>query len=747
MGFLRVIQRIGGRVSGITSTFTYDGPVQRFDLQPPRGGWRGWVEIQVVDSARKHGEGQRRYFLVQRSGGHLESKVQIIPGKSGTIREVLRMTGRINGVGLIVRSEGDLSHGSSLRVRARRLYRLEALWRVAFRHRERFSKSGLSGFFSLISRLLKMKEGFVERLMYYEWIDRYDTLYAGEDAQISQFVSELKIKPKFSIVVPVYNTPRHILAEMVSSVKNQIYQDWELCLADDASPQPHVRECLENLSVEDGRIKVALREENGGISAATNSALELAGGDYIVFLDHDDVLSAHALATMAGYINRHPDSDIFYSDEDKLDQNGRRYGHFFKPDWNPERLYGQNYLNHLTVIRASMVRSLGGLRYGAEGSQDYDLVLRAVSATKEPVIHVPHILYHWRIYGNAGTFSSTQLERATASARKVLAEHFEAAGQAVTVATAANNYHRVIRNDPARWPKVSVIIPTRDRANLLKICIDGFRRTDYPDVEIILVDNGSIETETLTFLEEARRSGIVVVDCPGPFNYSRINNRAAARAAGDILLLLNNDTEIIDPAWLKEMVRCLLQPDVAVVGAKLLYPDRTIQHAGVVLGIGGVAGHIYVSEREKAAGYAGALGIARDVSCVTAACMAIRKSVFDELGGFNEADLQVAFNDVDLCIRIRQAGYRIIFSPFAVLTHHESKSRGLALSGEDLKRFQGEIEYMQKQWGGILERDPFHHPSLSLEQPKIELAFPPRVAFPWRRTEFGLSSSGVNLHS
>lgn len=735
MSLSRVIRRIGARISGTRNTFPCDGPVQRFDLQPPRGGWRGWVEIQVVDSARRHGDGQRRYFLVQRSGGHLESKVQIIPGKSGTIREVLRMTGRINGVDLIVRSEGDLSHGSSLRVRARRLYRLEALWRVAFRHRERFSKSGLSGFFSLISRLLKMKEGFVERLMYYEWIDRYDTLYAGEDARISQFVSELKIKPKFSIVVPVYNTPRHILAEMVSSVKNQIYQDWELCLADDASPQPHVRECLENLSVEDGRIKVALREENGGISAATNSALELAGGDYIVFLDHDDVLPAHALATMAGYINRHPDSDIFYSDEDKLDHLGRRYDHFFKPDWNPEQLYGQNYLNHLTVIRASMVRSLGGFRSGVEGSQDYDLVLRAVSATKEPVIHVPHVLYHWRIYGAAGTFSSTQRERATASARKAIAEHFHAAGLTVDVTAAIDGFHRVVRGDPDRWPKVSVVIPTRDCADLLKTCIGGLRQTDYPDIEIILADNGSIETGTSIFFEQAKRSGVVVVDCSGPFNYSRINNQAAAKATGEILLLLNNDTEIIDPAWLKEMVRYLLQPDVAAVGAKLLYPDRTIQHAGVVLGMGGVAGHLYLSESEKASGYYGALGIARDVSCVTAACMAIRKSVFDKLGGFNETDLQVAYNDVDLHIRIRQAGYRIIFTPFAVLRHHESKSRGADTAGKNLKRFQDEIKYMQERWGEALRGDPFHHPSLSLEHSGVELAFPPRVVFPWRQRE------------
>lgn len=744
MGLSRVIRRIGAHISGTRSTFTCDGPTQRFDLDPPRDGWGGWIEVQIVDRPWKHG-GQRRYFLMQQWDGMPEIEVPIVPKKLGAIREVFRMS-RNTKVALIVRDEFGFPGRSDLRVRVRRLSRLEALGRVAFRHRERLSKSGISGIFSLIARVLRMNEGFVQRLMYYEWIDRYDTLHAGEEGRISQFVSELKIKPKFSIVVPVYNTPRHVLAEMVSSVKGQVYKNWELCLVDDASPEQHVRRFLENLSDDEGRIKFVLREKNGGISAATNSALELADGDYIALLDHDDVLPAHALATMAAYINRHPDSDIFYSDEDKLDKKGRRYDHFFKPDWNLERLYGQNYLNHLTVIRATMMRSLGGFRSGMEGSQDYDLVLRAIASTKAPIIHVPHILYHWRIYGDAGTFSSTQRERATASARKAIAEHFHAVGQTVAVTSAIDGFHRVVRGDPDRWPKVSVIIPTRDRSDLLKTCLEGLRRTDYPDIEIILADNGSVETETALLFEEVKRFGIVGVDCSGPFNYSRVNNRAAKAARGDILLLLNNDTEIIDPAWLKEMVRYLLQPDVAAVGAKLLYPDRTIQHAGVVLGIGGIAGHLYISEPEKASGYYGALGIVRDVSCVTAACMAIRKSVFDELGGFNETDLQVAYNDVDLCIRIREAGYRIIFTPFAVLTHHESKSRDYDSSGEGLGRFQSDIRYVQKQWGEILNCDPFHHPSLSLEQSRIELAFPPRVAFPWRRARSGLLSSGVNLH-
>jgi GT2 family glycosyltransferase len=264
------------------------------------------------------------------------------------------------------------------------------------------------------------------------------------------------------------------------------------------------------------------------------------------------------------------------------------------------------------------------------------------------------------------------------------------------------------------------------------MCLRGLYQTEYPDIEIIVADNGSVEPETAAAFVEARRSGVKVVDCAGPFNYSRINNQAARHATGEILLLLNNDIEIIEPAWLKEMVRYLLEPDIGAVGAKLLYPNHQVQHAGVVLGMGGVAGHMSVFASENAPGYAGALGIARDVSCVTGACMAIKKNVFDSLNGLNETDLKVAFNDVDFCIRLRESGYRIIFTPFAMLVHHESKSRGDDISGEKLLRFQREIKYMQNRWGDVLYHDPFYHPSLSLEGCNVDLAFPPRVTFPWR---------------
>lgn len=737
MSLSKLFHRGRARVSGTSSSVTIDGLIleQRFLLDPPWSGWRGWVEIEIPDHAA-HADGrQRDYFLALQTGPTSEVEIPVFPRRSGWIREVLRMSDEIKRVMLIVRQKKNPDQ-VSLRVKAKRLGRFEALWRVALRHRRQLSKKhGVSGILWLAGSLLKMKAGFKECLMYQEWIDRYDTLYRGEEARISSFLSDLKVHPKFSIVVPVYNTPPELLAEMIASVESQIYQDWELCLADDASSHPHVRKILQNLSDNRGKIKIAFRNENGGISAATNSALEMASGDFIVFLDHDDVLPSHALATLAAYIDRYPQSDIFYSDEDKLDKKGRRCDHFFKPDWNPERLYGQNYLNHLTVIRASLVQSLRGLRPGVEGSQDYDLVLRATSSTRTPIIHIPHILYHWRIYGNAGTFSSTQLDKATASARKAIRERFESAGVTVAVTEAIQNYHRVIRSDPVQWPKVSVIIPTRDCAELMKVCLRGLSQTDYPDIEIIVADNGSVEPETTELFEEAKRSGVKVIDCAGPFNYSHINNRAARFATGYILLLLNNDTEIMDAGWLKEMVRHLLQPDIGAVGAKLLYPDRTIQHAGVVLGMGGVAGHLYTSEPETAPGYGGMLGLVREVSCVTGACLAVKKSVFDAIGGLNELELQVAFNDVDLCIRIRQAGYRIIFTPFAVLMHHESKSRGSDTTEENIKRFQGEIKYMQDRWGDLLRSDPFYHPNLSLKHSAVELAFPPRITFPWRAGE------------
>jgi GT2 family glycosyltransferase len=568
--------------------------------------------------------------------------------------------------------------------------------------------------------------------IYSEWVERYDTPSLDDIQAIERKVGAFPRKPLISVIVPVYNTDEVHLEEMIQSVRNQIYGNWELCIADDASTNPRVRMILERHQNSDKRIKVVYRNTNGHISAATNSALELATGEYIALLDHDDVLPRHALATVAEAIIRNPSADIFYSDEDKIDQTGIRYDPYFKPDWNEELLYGQNYISHLGVYRLDLVKRIGAFRVGYEGSQDYDLALRAASATTGPIIHIPHVLYHWRLFQGAQTFSSTQLKVASSAARRAIQDQLASKGERVSVTEAVGGYHRVVRDEPLAWPRVTAVIPTRDHVDILKECISGLHElTDYPNIEVIIADNDSIEDGTLEYFRQVQTQGVKVVHIPGEFNYSRINNSAIKHATGEIVLLLNNDISMIDRSWLKAMVVHLMHEKVAAVGAKLFYPDRTLQHGGVVLGMGGVAGHVHLGTTSEDPGYFARLMLPQDVACVTAACMAVKKSVFEEIGGFDERNLSVAFNDVDLCIRIRKAGYRIIWTPYAQLLHHESKSRGSDLEGEKRKRFEREVAYMENTWRDILTADPFYNPNLSLERCTPQLAFPPRVERPW----------------
>lgn len=535
-------------------------------------------------------------------------------------------------------------------------------------------------------------------------------------------------------MVPTYNTAETYLRAMLDSVLAQLYTRWELCIADDASTAPHVRAVLDEYARRDARVKVTYREKNGHISAASNSALDLATGSHVALLDHDDLLAEHALYLVAVAIGDHPDADVFYSDEDKINDAGRRTEPYFKPDFAFDLLLGQNYVSHLGIYRLDAVRAVGGFRLGYEGSQDYDLVLRILGRTKGPVVHLPWVLYHWRLFPGAGTFSSTQIEKASESARKAILEHLDGKGVQARVEPWVHAYHKVIRADLPSWPKVSAIVPTRDHVGVLKTCIDGLlERTDYPDIELIVANNDSAEPETLAYFDKLRSDPRVrILDCPGAFNFSAINNTAVRASTGEIVLLLNNDVEMIDSGWLKEMIKHAVRPEVGAVGAKLLYPDNTLQHGGVVLGMNGVAGHLHVGVPADSPGYFGWLKIAHDVSATTAACLALRRTVYDEIGGLDEVNLKVAFNDVDLCLRITEKGYRIIWTPEATLYHWESKSRGNDLSSQHFTRFQGEVAYMRQRWGARLDEDPLYNPNLSLSTAHPVMAFPPRRVPPWQ---------------
>jgi GT2 family glycosyltransferase len=574
---------------------------------------------------------------------------------------------------------------------------------------------------------------------YHSWIERYDTLSEDDKAAIRGHISDLPDPPLISVVMPVYNTNPIFLRRALDSILSQLYPVWELCIADDASSNPEIRGVLDEYARRDRRVKLIYRKRNGHISAASNSALALATGSFIALLDHDDELSIHTLYMVAITLAEYPELDIVYSDEDKIDALGTRQTPYFKPDWNQELFYSQNYLSHLGIYRTSLVREVGGFREGYEGSQDYDLALRIIArSSPERIRHIPHVLYHWRTADGVQTFSINHLPVAVKSSRRALSDYFAARGERVRVTGGTLPQHnRVIRELPNPAPCVSIIVPTRDRVSLLRGCVDGLLNdTDYDDLEVIIVDNESSNTETIEYLADLEKKHRVrVLRVEGGFNYSALNNYAVRVARGNLIGLLNNDIQIIHSDWLREMVAQVAQAGVAAVGAKLYYPDNTIQHAGVILGLGGVAGHSHMRLDRFEAGYFGRLHLVHDVSCVTGACMVVRKDAFLEVGGLDEVDLKVAFNDVDLCLKLRKAGYRIIWTPYAELFHLESASRGYDFEAEHTERITREAAVMAERWADALAADPVYNPNLSLiASENHNLAFPPRVTKPWLRS-------------
>lgn len=571
--------------------------------------------------------------------------------------------------------------------------------------------------------------------VYGRWVAQFDMPTPAGRAALRRQLRAARRFSLISIVLPVYNPDLNHLRAAVDSIRNQIYERWELCMADDASTDPEVRPWLEEMAGSDARIKLTFRERNGHISACSNSALALATGEWCALLDQDDAFSENALALVALEIERHPEAGLIYSDEDKIDENGVRSNPFFKPDWNPELFLGQNYINHLGVYRADLLREIGGFREGFEGSQDYDLALRCVEKLRaEQVRHIPRILYHWRMVSGSLAAIPDAKSYAKEAARRALADHGERIGRPGVVVPCPENTesHRVVHALPDPAPLASIIIPTRDRLELLERCVESIRaRTDYRPFEIIVVDNGSVEARTLAFFRRAEGENIIrVLTDTDPFNYSRLNNRAAAQARGDLLVFLNNDTEIDEPGWLGEMVSHALQPEVGAVGARLWYPDGTLQHGGVVLGLGGVAGHAFPHIPRGHPGYFNRAMLQQNCSAVTGACLVVRKAVFEELGGFDEVNLGVTFNDIDFCLRLAERGYRVVLTPYANLIHHESASRGHQRTPEEQAQFLREAGYMQKVWATRLLRDPFYNPNLSLNLPGFELAFPPRNGDP-----------------
>ena len=528
-----------------------------------------------------------------------------------------------------------------------------------------------------------------------------------------------KHKPLISIVVPVYNPDEQLLIDCIESVIAQSYTNWELCLADDKSTKSYVKKVLKEYGIKDSRIKPVLRKKNGHISAASNSALEVATGEWMALLDHDDLLHEHALFHVVKAINEKPKVEFIYSDEDKINLNGQRVEPHFKSDWNLDLLYSQNYVSHLGVYKTDIINKIGGFRLGYEGSQDYDLLLRySREIDQTNIIHISKVLYHWRIVEGSTALASGEKSYTTDAGIKALQDHFKALNEDVVVeeGPGANMYK--VNWQIAIEPLVSLIIPTYNGYEITKQAIDSIiEKTTYQNYEILLVDNNSNDPIALEYFEELdKHEKITVLRYPFPFNYSAINNFAAKQAKGEIVGLVNNDVEVISPEWLTEMVSHAQRKDVGCVGAMLYFDNDTIQHAGVITGLGGVAGHSHKHFPKDHPGYFYRLKLVQNLSAVTAACLMIKKTAFDEVNGLNEEDLTVAFNDVDFCLKVQAAGYRNLWTPYAELYHYESISRGAEDNPVKVARFNKEVDYMKSTWSTDKKSDPCYSPNLTTDR-------------------------------
>jgi O-antigen biosynthesis protein len=532
------------------------------------------------------------------------------------------------------------------------------------------------------------------------WVEQH-TLTESAKQAMRLSSKRFGYRPLISILTPVYNTDSGMLAAAIDSVLAQTYDHWELCLVDDGSTDMATRATSMRFTYQDDRIKVKFLGRNHGIGGASNEALDMARGEFVGLLDHDDELKPDALFETVKLLNEQRNIDYVYSDEDKRESDGRLVQPFFKPDWSPDLLLSMNYVSHFSVFRTSVVKSVGGFRAGFDGSQDYDLQLRVTEAT-DRIAHIPKPLYTWRKTHGSAAASTEAKPYAYEAAKRALTEALERRGQDATVigGPVTGSYRVKYRIDTDL--KVAIIIPTRDRVDLLRRCLDSIMtKTTYGRYEPVIVDNDSSEPETLDYLSNFKGR---VLSCPGEFNFSRMNNTAARHVDCDMLLFLNNDTEVISEEWLEAMIEHAQRASVGAVGTRLLYADGRVQHEGILVGCNGLACN--VDHR----GYFALGNVVRNVSAVTAACMMTRSVLFEELGGFDES-LPVAFNDVDYCLRAGKSGYLVVYTPYSVLYHYEGGTRG------KVHPIQDEISFRARWADSEMCADPYYNRNLDPDRP------------------------------
>ncbi len=529
--------------------------------------------------------------------------------------------------------------------------------------------------------------------------------------------------PCFSIAVPLYQTKEKYLREMIESVQAQTYTNWELCLADGSGREHSLQPVVGEYIAKDKRIKYCLLDSNEGIAGNTNEALKMADGDFVVLTDHDDLLSPEALYQCAKAVQKEPQTDVIYSDEDKVDMSGKKFFEpHFKSDYNIDLLCTMNYICHLFVVRKDVMERAGLFESCYDGAQDHDFILRCTEKA-EHIVHIPKVLYHWRCHAQSTSENPESKLYAFENGCKAVKAHYDRIG--IPAEVEQGPFYGMYRTHYL-WkeqPLVSILIPNKDHAADLKKCMDSIEeKSTYRNFEFIIVENNSTEEETFAYYKEIeKRDNVRVLYYKEDFNYSRINNFGAKEANGEYVLLLNNDTEMIEPDSIKEMLDVCMRPDVGIVGAKLIFEDNTIQHAGVIIGFGGVAGHAFIGQDRDDNGYFSRIISVQDLSAVTAACLMVRRSVFDEVEGLNE-EFKVAFNDIDFCLKVRKAGYLVVYNPYAQFYHYESKSRGQEDSADKVARFQQEIGLFGERWGELLEHgDPYYNPNLTLDKADFSL--------------------------
>lgn len=562
---------------------------------------------------------------------------------------------------------------------------------------------------------IKLTERFQKSdIDYKEW---YENHRPSEQELERERKQVFEYSPKISILVPVYNTPEVFLKQMIQSVRKQTYTNWELCIANANPSNQEVSSILNVAGKKDNRIKVVDVPENEGIAQNTNRALEIATGEFVGLLDHDDLLEENALYEIVSCLNKDCKTDVLYTDEDKVTTDLDEYfSPNFKPDFNLDMLRANNYICHFFVAKKALIESVGKFRAEYNGAQDYDLILRCTEQA-ERISHVAKILYHWRVHKESTADNPLSKMYAYEAGKKAIEDHLRRCHTKGEVLQTENLGFYRVKYPVTGNPLVSILIPNKDQAETLDKCLKSIEKlTDYENYEIIIIENNSTEEKTFEYYEQICNDKIRVVYWKKEFNYSAINNFGAKQAKGDYLLLLNNDMEVISRDWLTELLSICQRKEVGAVGARLYYPDDTVQHAGIIIGIGGVAGSVFVGMKRGYTGYMHRAAIQQDLSAVTAACMMMKRSVFEEVGGLEE-ELKVAFNDVDLCLRIREKGHLIVYDPYVELYHYESKTRGAEDTKEKVRRFQGEIEYMRSHWIDILKNgDPAYNPNLSLKK-------------------------------